>query len=142
MDKATQKSQVLSFIRRHQVAIVSTVSPENKPEAATMGISEKDNLELIFQTPNTTRKYRNLKNNPNVAVTFGWDLNEFITVQYEGIVYELQEDEINEYRQIHITKNPISKPYAYLPTHKYFKIIPKWIRYWDIKKNKIFELTF
>ncbi|MCH7641273.1 pyridoxamine 5'-phosphate oxidase family protein [Patescibacteria group bacterium] len=124
------------------MGVISTVTLDGKPEAAVMVISQTDNFELIFQTPNDSRKYQNLKKNPNVAVAFGFDLEEFITVQFEGIAREVKGDEIDECRKIHVAKNPKSADYAYLPENKYFKVNPRWMTYLDFKKDKKFELTF
>ena len=107
-----------------------------------MAISQKDNLQLIFQTPNDSRKYQNLKINPNVSVVFGFDFEEFITVQYEGVVKEAEERQVADFRNIHVSKNPKSAEYANLSKNKYFVISPKWVRYWNLKTNEKFELTF
>ncbi len=142
MTKKEQKRKVLEFIKRKQVGALATTTSDEKPEVAVMIISQKDNLKLIFQTPNTYRKYENLKENPNVAIAFGFDLDEFTTVQYEGVAREATEKEIDECRKIHIEKNPKSTDYAYLPDNKYFIVEPKWIRYWDFKTDVKFELDF
>lgn len=73
---------VYRFIRQHQLAVISTVSPELKPEAALIGIAVSEKLELIFDTVKSSRKFQNILHNPAVALVVGWD-NE-ITVQIEG----------------------------------------------------------
>ena|SRR3989338_4087033 len=137
-----KKEKVLNFIKKNILGVISTVSLEGKPESAVMVISQKNNLELIFQTPNNYRKYINLKYNPHVAIVFGFDLEEFTTVQYEGIAEEVYGKEIDKCRKIHVAKNPKSIDYAYLPQNKYFIVSPIWIRYWNFNTNERFELTF
>jgi len=142
MTNNQRRKIILDFIKKEKVGVLSTVTPDGKPEVAVMVISQTDNLELIFQTPTSYRKYENLKKNPSVAVVFGWDMEEFITVQYEGIAKEARGHEIDECRKIHIAKNPKSEKYANLSENKYFKVKPKWIRYWDFNTDEKIELTF
>ncbi len=140
MNIRKKKKKVLDFIKKEKLGALATVTSDGQPEVAVMVISQEDNLELIFQTPNSYRKYKNLKSNPNVAICFGFDLKEFVTVQYEGISREAEEHEIDECRKIHVGKNPKSADYAYLSQNKYFIVKPKWIRYWDFKSDEVFEL--
>lgn len=142
MTNKQRRKTILDYIKKEKVGVLSTVTPDGKPEAAVMAISQTDDLELIFQTPKSYRKYVNLKKNPSVAVAFGWDMEEFITVQYEGIAKEAKGKEIDECRKIHVAKNPKSADYAYLADNKYFIIKPKWIRYWDFKTDEKFVLSF
>lgn len=137
-----QKKIIFDFLKGELLGVVGTVNKEGKPEAAVMAITGTKELELIFQTPNTSRKYLNLKANPSIAVAFGWDLEKFITVQYEGIATEVLEEDMNKVREIHLAKQPYSKEYANIPENKYFLVKPKWIRYWDIKRDYKFEITF
>lgn len=141
MERKLQIKTVLDFIKRNNLGVLSTVIPSHSPQSAVMIISQKDNLELIFQTPNDSRKYPNLKKNPKVAIAFGFNLEEFTTVQYEGEAKEALGNEIDECRKIHVAKNPKSAEYAYLPKNKYFIVSPKWIRYWDLNKNEKFTLV-
>ena len=140
MDK---KTQILEFIQQNRLAVVSTIdSIESKPEAALVAYSETENLELIFATFSDARKYENLQKNQKVALVIGgWD--EDITVQYEGVAIELEGADVEEYRKIHLAKNPESEGYAYDEKQRYFKITPTWIRYSDLTKEppEIFEIS-
>lgn len=42
-----QKKIILDFIKKHSLAVISTVDPEGNPESAVLEFSETDNLELI-----------------------------------------------------------------------------------------------
>ena len=142
MEIDEQKKTILEFIKKHTLAVLATISPESKPEAAAIEFSEKDNFELIFDTFPTFRKYKNLQTNPNVAVVIGWDKD--ITVQYEGEAVELKGDELMEYKKIHATKLPDSAKFIEMEDLRLFKIIPKWIRYSDISVSpwKTFDVKF
>lgn len=130
--KELQK-KVLSFIRAHQLAVISTVGSDGQPEAAVMGISETPKLELIFGTYATSRKYRNLKHNPRVAFAIGWEGSA--TVQYEGVARELSGKEEAQAKRTHLKKLLSSKKYTTLPFQRYFKVTPTWVRYLDLKSE-------
>lgn len=142
MSEEKKKEKILSFISKNKIGVVASVNSSGNPECATMAVSQTDDLRLIFQSPITYRKNQNIKVNPNIAITFGFSIKEFITVQYEGIARQAKEGEIDWCRKIHIAKNPKSAEYAYLPENKYFIVLPKWIRYWDFGKNEKFILEY
>lgn len=125
------QKKVLSFIRAHQLGVISTVGPGGQPEAAVMGISETPRLELIFGTYATSRKYQNLKRNPKVAFAIGWEGG--VTIQYEGVAAELSGKAAEAAMRAHTKKLPSAKKYAALPFQRYFKVSPTWIRYLDLK---------
>ena len=133
---------VYDFIHSQHVCVISTINQDGKPESAAMAFSETEDLKIIFQTPNDTRKYRNLVNNKSISIVVGWSLDDFITVQYEGIAREATDQQVEWCRNIHISKNEKSQEYAYLEQNKYFIVEPKWIRFSDINNQDIFELKY
>lgn len=138
------KLLISEYVASQILGVIATVNKDNYPESALIALTESNNLELIFGTYNTTRKYQNLMQNPHVAITFGNDVDEAITVQYEGVAEEIPEQEIDRYRALHIAKNPRSEKYAHKPEQRYFKVSPTWIRYVDLKTNPQieFEINF
>ena len=142
MDKESIHKLISEFIEKNKLATLSTVTADGKPEAAAIEFGGKNNFELIFDTIDTYRKYKNLQSNKNVAFVIGWD--DDVTVQYEGIAQELSGDELEEYKKKYFEKNPKAKKWENVKGIRYFKVIPKWIRYSDLKKNpwEIHELRF
>lgn len=126
-----QKQKVLDFIKEKMMAVVATVNKEGKPEAVLVAFTETDDLELIFGTANTARKYINLKNDPNVAMVIGHDQDERITVQIEGVAREAEGDEVKQCRDVHVKKHPTAEKYAAMPEQRWFNVTPTWIRYTD-----------
>ncbi len=137
-----QRSIILEFIKKQDLAVIATVNLEGKPEDAVIGFGQTDDFELIFGTYSSSRKYKNIKNNPSTALVIGWDEN--ITVQYEGIASELRGGEKEKYTKIYFAKNSTAEEYSDHPDERYFRIIPKWIRYTDLNKTpwEIIELKF
>lgn len=142
MDLNEQKKLIADFISKHDLVVVASMW-DGAPQAAAVRYSEHNQFEIIFGTYNTTRKYRNLKKDPKVALVFG-EGDEMITVQYEGIAHEQGGDLKDECRKIHLAKNPSSEKYSYVEQQRYFKVVPVWIRYTDISMDPelVFEVTF
>ncbi len=142
MKQEDQIQTIYNFLEKEHLCVISTVSPDDTPQSAVMAFSQTMDLDIIFQTPNTTRKYNNLKSNKSISIATGWSLDEFITVQYDGIAEEATQEELDEIRQIHISKNEASKKYAYIEENKFFRVKPKLIKYSDIKNNIYFEVRY
>ena len=62
---------LLEFMRLHRLAVQTSVSPEGAAQAALVGFAVTDRFEIIFDTLETTRKARNLRRNPHVALVIG-----------------------------------------------------------------------
>lgn len=140
MDK---NQKILNFLKRKELMVISTINENGSPESAVVGFSETPEFEIIFGTFNDTRKYRNLKVNKKVSVVFGWELEEKITVQYEGEAEELSGSEMERCRSLHIAKNPKREKHAFHEKERIFKIKPKWIRYSKLEgEEEIFEVDF
>lgn len=79
--------EVFQFMNRESLAVLATVAENGQPKAALMGFAVTPELEIIFDTVKSSRKYPNLKKNPRVAWVVGCTTE--ITVQYEGVAEEL-----------------------------------------------------
>ena len=137
-----QKTKILNFIKKQKVCVLSTVTKSHKPESAVIEFGETNNLEIVFDTITTYRKYKNLQHNPNVAVAIGLDSD--IIIQYEGKAIELVGTAAKKYKESYWKKNPKAQKWESCPGIKFFKIVPKWIRYSDLSKKKweVFEVKF
>jgi len=122
------KEFLYDFISQHNLAVIATVSPENRPEAAIVGIAISESLEIIFDTLKTSRKYLNILQNNHVAFVIGWD-NE-TTLQYEGEAVELTGPDAVKYKEIYFAVFDDGKERAETWSGiVHFKITPAWIRY-------------
>jgi len=126
---AFMKDLIYEFISAKRLAVVSTVNGSGKPESALVGIAITPELEIVFDTVTSSRKYRNLLQNADIAVVVGWD-NE-ITVQYEGEAEVLDySTESYAYREIYYAAWPDGRERAEKwEGLVHFKIRPKWLRY-------------
>jgi general stress protein 26 len=136
------KEELFRFMAKHDLAVLASVSPPNGPQAAVMGIAVAAELEIVFDTLKTSRKYHNLILNPRIAFVIGWE-NE-TTVQYEGQAEELQGQARQLYKEIYFRKWPNGRERENWPDICYFKVKPTWIRYSDFNKGtyRIVEKEF
>jgi general stress protein 26 len=134
--------ELYAFIHQRKLAVVSSVSAFGLPESALIGIAVTEELEIVFDTVKTSRKYKNLSRNSSVALVIGWDGEE--TVQYEGIAREPSPKEREHYRNIYFEAFPDGRERAAWPDIAYFVVRPHWIRYSDFrsKPERVDELKF
>jgi pyridoxine/pyridoxamine 5'-phosphate oxidase len=128
-------------IRQFRLAVLATTSGDHQPEAAVVGIAITPELEVVFDTVRSSRKYRNLIAQPKVALVIGWK-NE-TTIQFEGDAVELgPEGEV--YREAYYAVFPEGRERtASWEGLTHFVIRPRWIRYSNFNEPvRIEELRF
>lgn len=127
------RAEILAFIRKHDICVLSTVDGQNNSQSAVVGFSINDDFELTVGTSNESGKFKNIQGNPNVSIVIGWD--EWITVQYQGIARVLGGEELIKYQKEHFARVPDAEKYKDLPTERYIAIKPKWLRYTDCNQE-------
>jgi general stress protein 26 len=137
---APDRAALLAFLRKHRLGVLSTVSPEGKPEAAVVGIAISDDLEIVFDTLDTTRKIRNLRRSRNIAFVIGGD--EEITVQIEGVADEPHGAELARLKLTYFSVWPECREHEKWPHITWVRVRPHWFRYSDFNAGGgIFEFT-
>ena len=136
------KAELYRFIAAHDLGVLGTISARGTPECALVGIAVTPELELIFDTISSSRKYGNLLRNPDAAFVIGW-ANE-ITLQYEGRARLPEGDELSRYREVYFSKWPDGRDRLSWQGITHFVVEPKWIRYSDYNEASrgIVELSF
>ncbi len=138
---APDRAALLAFLRTKKMGVVSTISPEGKPQAATVGIAVTDALEVLFDTLTTTRKVRNIRRSRSAAVVIGWDRDE-ITVQLEGIADEPHGAELARLKETYFAAHPGGRERERWPNITWVRVRPQWLRYSDFNPSGgIFEFT-
>jgi pyridoxine/pyridoxamine 5'-phosphate oxidase len=134
------KEALLTFLRRHKLGVVSTVSSQGEPQAAVVGVAFTDQLEVIFDTLGATRKCANLRRDPHIAIVVGWD--EEITAQLEGIADEPTGAERDRILAAYFVPYPDGRDRLHWPGMTHFRVRLNWARYSDFNPGgKIVEWT-
>lgn len=130
------------FIVKSKLGVLSSISLSGKPQSALVGFAVTENLEIIFDTVKSSRKYSNLIAQPECAFVFGWSGEQ--TVQYEGIAEELAGEALRRYQDIYFRVWPDGSARLSWPGIVYFIVRPKWVRYSDFDQRPplIREFTF
>jgi hypothetical protein len=134
------RDELLIFMRAQNWAVEASVSEQNTPQAAVIGVAITDALEVVFDTLSDSRKARNLRHNARIALVIGWD--DAQTVQYEGVAEEPTGDELIRVKRAYFARFPDGVERERLPGIAYFCVRPTWIRYSDFRKSEPVVLTF
>ena len=132
MNKDDERT-ILEFLKSNKLATLATIRANTtKPQSALIAFAELPSLELVFQTSEDSRKYQNLIANPAVSLVIGWDLQDYITLQYEGEVTALSTEEAQQYHAAFLAKDsPSSEFFLTHPRARFFRVKPTWLRYAD-----------
>ena len=122
------KADLYAFTSRSKLGVLGSTW-ENAPQAALVGIAVTTDLEIVFDTLKSSRKYRNLVEHPTCSFVVGWVGEQ--TLQYEGIARELHSPELERYQQIYFAAWPDGPARMSWPGIAYFIVRPQWIRFSD-----------
>ncbi len=131
---------VYSFLRARKLAVISSIGPGGEPQSALVGFAVSPQLEIIFDTVRSARKYSNLKADLRVSIVTGWEGEQ--TVQYEGLATEAEGEELARAKEIYFEAWPSGIERQQWPGIAYFLVRPKWIRYSDFDTSRFEELHF
>ena len=137
-----RESDLYHFIAQGKLGVLSSIASYGAPQSALVGIAVTEDLQIVFDTVKTSRKYVNLIARPTCSFVFSWIGEQ--TVQYEGIAEELDGTQLHRYQEIYFRTWPDGLSRSQWPGIVYFLVKPKWIRYSDFDKNPplIVEFTF
>ena len=129
------ESDLYGFLLQWKLGVLGTIGPDGAPQSALMGIAVTRQLEIVFDTVKSSRKYPNLVARPACSfVIGGWNGPEQ-TVQYEGIAEELRSPELERYQQIYFAAWPDGPARMKWTGIVYFVVRPRWIRYSDFDQS-------
>jgi pyridoxine/pyridoxamine 5'-phosphate oxidase len=91
--------ELYRFIAQFRLGVLASIAGTRQPQSALVGIAVTPDLEIVFDTINTSRKHGNLKSKPECSFVIGWTAEQ--TVQYEGIAQELHPPELERYQYVY-----------------------------------------
>ena len=122
--------ELLEFLRRHRLAVQASVSATNGPQAAVVGFAVTDQFEIVFDTLDSSRKARNLRQNGRLALVIGGSNDgDERTAQYEGIADQPSGVELERLKQVYYAAYPDGPSRLSWPGLIYVRVRPTWIRY-------------
>lgn len=127
------RKALYSFMTQHRYAVVSSLSAKGAPQSALIGIAVTPDLEIIFDTLKSSRKYPNLVARPACSLVIGWAGEQ--TVQFEGLAAEPKGSDLKRYQKVYFAVWPECLAHLNWPAIAYFVVSPRWIRYSDYDQN-------
>jgi hypothetical protein len=123
---ALTTNDLYKFIAAEKLGVLGTISSLGTPQSALVGIAVTRELEILFDTVKSSRKFANLTANPRCSFVVGWSTET--TVQYEDVAREPDGPELSRYQQIYFARWPDGPSRLSWPGITYFVVRPKWIR--------------
>jgi pyridoxine/pyridoxamine 5'-phosphate oxidase len=130
------RSALLSFLRSHPLAVVSSAAANGSPQSAAVGIAISDELDIVFDTLASSRKAQNAARDARVAIVIGGmrDGDEQ-TVQIEGVADRPEGEELRALQAVYYKAFPDGPQRLSWPGLIYVRIRPRWLRYSDFRKD-------
>jgi PPOX class probable F420-dependent enzyme len=125
------RAALLAFLKKHRLAVQATAAADGTPQAAVVGIGVSDELEIVFDTLETTRKCQNLRRDPRIALVVGWDEEQ--TAQIEGVADEPKGEELARIKQVYFAAYPDGPTREAWPGITYVRVRPTWVRHSDFR---------
>lgn len=122
-----QRSLVTNLLTEHPTAILATADLKAVPAAAVVLFAADKQGKIIFGT-HPSRKYKNLKANPESAIVFTTGM---IALQMHGRAVELTGAEAATGQSTFMIKHPEADKHLIEGT-VFFLFTPSWLRYMDM----------
>src|SRR5260370_31267161 len=127
------KSAIYALMMQHRYGVVSSISRDGYPQSALVGSATSPELEIIFDTVKSSRKYPNLIERPRCSFVVGWSGEQ--TLQYEGIAEEPRGAALQRYQEIYFAAWPDGLARLSWPGIAYFVVHPRWIPFNAFNQN-------
>ena len=129
------ETELYTFMSQCRLGVLGSIRGKGLPQAALVGIAVTPQLEIVFDTVKSSRKYANLIANPACSFVIGWTGEQ--TVQYEGEARELGPPELERYQAIYFKAWPECRAQMAWPGIVYFAVRPRWLRYSDFDRHPV-----
>jgi pyridoxine/pyridoxamine 5'-phosphate oxidase len=127
------KKDFYSVMTRARYGVVSSLAPDGSSQSALVGIAITPDLEIVFDTIKTSRKYANLIARPSCSVVLWWAGEQ--TVQFEGLAIEPKGAALNQYQDAYFATWAECRAHLAWPDIAYLVVQPRWIRYSDFEQR-------
>ena len=127
------KANLHTVMAEHRYGVVSSISATGTPQSALVGIAVTDQLEIVFDTLRSTRKYGNLIARPACSVVLGFPGEK--TIQLQGNAMEPDGAERTRYQEAYFLTWPDGRDRTAWPGMTYLVVRPTWIRFSDFDQR-------
>jgi len=137
------RDAICAFMTGNRYGIVSSIARDGLPQSALVGIAVTHELEIIFDTIRSSRKYANLIRMPQCSFVIGGWAGEQ-TLQYEGEAVEPEGLELERCRGAYFAAWPDGEARLSWPGITHICVKPRWLRYSDFDQRPplVVEMNF
>jgi hypothetical protein len=125
------RADLVAFLRGYRLCIQASVAASGAPQAAIVGFAVSDDLEIVFDTLETTRKAVNLRREPRVSLVVGGWGTEERTIQIDGVADEPQGPDLERLKAVYFAVYPDGVERQRWKGITYVRVRPTWVRYSD-----------
>lgn len=126
-------TSLYSFMSKYRYGVVSSTSSVGNSQSALVGIATTPDLEIVFDTVTSSRKFLNLIERPHCFFVVGWGTEQ--TVQFEGTAILPEGPDLLRYQEAYFAVWPECRIHINWPDIAYFVVRPVWIRFSDYDKS-------
>ena len=132
------KKLVIAFLNAHSKAVFATIDAEGKPATSLMLYSIDDSLNVYFGTRKAFKKYDQLKQNPNIALSVIEEkLDPLRVVDVRGVAVELSPEEQATWHDHFKSKNTSTHYVEGAADYVMFRIHPASMRWLDASSGEL-----
>jgi general stress protein 26 len=137
-DKSLLEKNVISYLHEHRQCVVGT-SLNNIPSVAKVYYYTLKDYEIVFSTFPNSNKFKNLQNNPNIAIAID-DGSPAHCMHYQGKAELITaEEEIKTLKAYILSKDAPFRKFMERPDLQFFSVTPRTIYYTDYKKKPFYR---
>ncbi|CAN5183647.1 hypothetical protein BH11PAT1_BH11PAT1_3980 [soil metagenome] len=131
------RASIVSYLQtRPRLCVLATSTSGGKPECAVLAYAVKEDLSLVLSTHKSSRKCKNIEENNQVSLVFGWAYNE-INIQCDGTAQILEKGEkFLHYENFFFSVNPHAEKFKGLDT-VFISVKPTWVRITDFTQTPV-----
>jgi hypothetical protein len=127
------RANLHAFLARARYGVVSYLSAAGTPRSALVGVAVTPELEIVFDTVKTSRKYGDLRARAACSIVLWWGGEQ--TAQLEGIALEPEGADLERYREAYFAVWPDGRDRLSWPGITHFVVRPRWIRCVDYEQT-------
>jgi hypothetical protein len=127
------KPALYSFMSRARYGVISSLAADRTPQSALVGVAITPELEIVFDTLKTTRKYVNLVVRPACSVVLWWGGEQ--AVQLDGVAFEPAGAAVEHYREVYFGAWPDGRDRLTWAGITHLVVRPRWIRATDYDQS-------
>lgn len=130
---------LLTYLRGHRLAVVSSVGEAGQPQSALVGIAVSAHCEVIFDTSTGSRKHANLLRDPRISLVVSGPGEQTLQLEGHARLLAATGTDDADLREIYYQAWPDGRERAASGKIAHWCIVPRWARYSNFEHGPVIE---